>query len=319
MGYPTLKVLVTGSNGFIGYNVVRRLEFHGHDVVGIDNQTGYNSINSEELKILHHERNSRKKTISKVFDIRSEYIDKVFAYFKPDVVIHFASLPRQEVAKQDPLLASDVMTNGLINVLESSKQHKIKKFVYISSSMVYGKFEDGTDESKPCNPQGIYAILKLGGEKLVADYQGHFDYTIIRPSAVYGEYDSSIRVIGQFFVNAIRDQKLTVYGPKEILDFTHVDDCSKGIYQAVIGYGKHNIYNITRSADKPITLLNAAEKIVSMVGKGTIQTKDRNLEFPSRGRLNIARAKKDFEYDPKIDFDEGLLKTYEWFEYLLSK
>jgi len=235
------------------------------------------------------------------------------------MVIHFASLPRQQIAKQDPLLASDVMTNGLINVLESSKKYKIKKFVYISSSMVYGQFEDGADESKQCNPQGIYAILKLGGEKLVANYQEHFEYIIIRPSAVYGECDSSIRVISQFFVNAIRNQKLTVYGPKEILDFTHVDDCSKGIYQAVIGNGKHNIYNITRSADKPITLLDAAEQIVTIVGKGKIQIKDRNLEFPSRGRLNINRAKKDFEYDPKIDFNDGLMKTYEWFEYLLSK
>jgi len=314
-----LKILVTGSNGFIGHNVVRRLEFHGHDIVGVDNQTGYDSITSTELKILHHERNSRKKTVSKSFDIRSEYIDKLFSYFKPDIVVHFASLPRQQVAKQDPLLASDVMTNGLINVLESSKKHEIKKFVYISSSMVYGQFEDGTDESTSCNPQGIYAILKLGGEKLVADYKKYFNYTIIRPSAVYGEYDSSIRVVSQFFINAIHDQKLTVYGPKEILDFTHVDDCSKGIYQAVIGHGAYDIYNITRSADTPITLLDAAEKIVSIVGKGTIQTKDRNLEFPSRGRLNISRAKKDFEYDPKIDFDQGLIKTYEWFEYLLSK
>ena len=205
------------------------------------------------------------------------------------------------------------MSEGLLNLLEESKKHKVKKFVYISSSMVYGNFTDNVTEDAICNPQGQYGIMKLAGEWLVKDYtrQGHFDHVILRPSAVYGPYDVEDRVISKFLLTSMRNQTLKVNGPDESLDFTYVDDAADGIVAASLSENTNNkTYNITKSHSR--TLLDAAKLAISIVGKGNIEIKNRDKDFPSRGSLNIDRARKDFDFDPKVDVEEGFQIYYEW-------
>ena len=132
-----MKVLVTGGAGFIGHNVVRILEQQGHECIVIDTCTDYGFIPEEELNYLITNRLNRISAKVRLIDIREgQFVDTIFKTYEPDVVIHMASFPRQKVVEQNPLLASDVMSNGLINLLEKSKQYKVKKLVYISSSMV---------------------------------------------------------------------------------------------------------------------------------------------------------------------------------------
>jgi serine protease Do len=104
-------------------------------------------------------------------------------------------------------------------LLEETKRHKIPKFVYISSSMVYGDFDNDVTEDYNCRPQGQYGIMKLMGEHLVKDYtrRGCFDHVIIRPSAVYGEYDVEDRVVSKFMTMAMRGETLKVKGADEVL------------------------------------------------------------------------------------------------------
>jgi nucleoside-diphosphate-sugar epimerase len=167
-----VKFLVTGGAGFIGHNVVRILEKQGHECIVIDTCTDYGFIPKAELTYLINERSKRINARIRSIDIREgQFVDTIFKTYKPDVVIHMASFPRQKVVEQNPLLASDVMCNGLINLLEKSKQYAVKKFVYISSSMVYGDFTTDVLEAHTCRPQGQYGIMKLMGEKLVEDYQ----------------------------------------------------------------------------------------------------------------------------------------------------
>jgi nucleoside-diphosphate-sugar epimerase len=227
-----------------------------------------------------------------------------------------ASFPRQKVVEQNPLLASDVMSNGLINLLEKSKQHKVKKFVYISSSMVYGDFDTDVLEAHPCRPQGQYGIMKLMGEKLVEDYarQGAFDYTIIRPSAVYGEWDVEDRVVSKFMTTAMRGETLKVKGADEVLDFTYVEDTAMGIVLAAtqdVANGK--VYNITRSDERQYTLKDAAELAIRIAGKGSLEVADRDLSFPKRGRLSIMRAQRDLGYSPQVGVEEGFQRYYDWY------
>jgi nucleoside-diphosphate-sugar epimerase len=235
--------------------------------------------------------------------------------FNPDIVIHLASFPRQKVVNADPSLASEVMSTGLINLLESSKLHKIKKFVYISSSMVYGDFTDDVSENAICRPQGQYGIMKLAGEWLVRDYtrQGYFDHVIIRPSAVYGEWDVEDRVVSKFMLTAMRNGILKVNGASESLDFTYVEDAATGIVQAALSESAiNNTYNITKSHS--YTLLDAAELAVKITGKGTIEVRDKDKDFPSRGALNISAARRDFSYNPLVDVEEGFQRYYNWFK-----
>ena len=313
-----MKFLVTGGAGFIGHNVVRILESQGHECIVIDTCTDYGFIPKQELTYLVTERVKRINARVRQIDIREgQFVDTIFKTYKPDVVIHMASFPRQKVVEQNPLLASDVMSNGLINLLEKSKQYAVKKFVYISSSMVYGDFTADVLEAHTCRPQGQYGIMKLMGEKLVEDYNrlGAFDYTIIRPSAVYGEWDVEDRVVSKFMTMAMRGETLKVKGADEVLDFTYVEDTAMGIVLAATqDIANSKIYNITRSEQRQWTLKDAAELAISIAGNGRLEIAGRDLSFPKRGRLSIMRAQRDLGYAPKVDVEEGFQRYYDWYD-----
>ena len=312
-----MKYLVTGGAGFIGHNVVRILEQQGHECVIIDTCTDYGFIPKEELTYLINNRLKRVNAKVRSIDIReATFIDTIFKFYEPDVVIHMASFPRQKVVEQNPLLASDVMSNGLINLLEKSKKYSIKKFVYISSSMVYGDFTADVLEAHPCKPQGQYGIMKLMGEKLVEDYHrlGAFDYTIIRPSAVYGEWDVEDRVVSKFMTTAMRGETLKVKGADEVLDFTYVEDTAQGIVLAATqDIANSKVYNITRSDEQQYTLKDAAELAIRIAGKGSLELADRDLSFPKRGRLSIMKAVRDLGYTPQVDVEQGFQRYYDWY------
>jgi nucleoside-diphosphate-sugar epimerase len=309
------KILVTGGLGLIGHHVVSQLEKLNHDITIIDTCTTYGIIPQNEIDYLMSERRKKiRKALSYRYDIGdARNVGWLFAGHKFDMVIHLASFPRQKVVNANPMLGSRVMSEGLLNLLELSAQYKIKKFVYISSSMVYGDFTELADENWPCKPQGQYGIMKLAGEHLVKDYtrRGHFSHVIIRPSAVYGPLDVEDRVIAKFMLTAMRDGVLNVNGAGETLDFTYVEDAASGIVASALSPNTDNkTYNITKSHSR--SLLDAANLAVKIVGKGTISVRDKDADFPSRGALDITAARRDFGYDPKVDVEEGFKKYYDW-------
>jgi nucleoside-diphosphate-sugar epimerase len=314
-----MRILVTGGCGFIGHNVVERLQQEGHQVRIIDNQTSYGIIPHDELNYLMYERKKKFEYDTMVHEINidnsSVTSDIIFDLFMPEIVIHLASMPRQKIVNNNPIRGSDVMIGGLLSLLESSIKHEVKKFVYISSSMVYGDFTDDVKENAECNPQGAYAIMKYTGEQLVKDYtrryQKSISHTIIRPSAVYGPLDIEDRVVSKFLLGAMRGEVLKVYGPEERLDFTYIEDVVEGIVDAALSENtKNKTYNITRS--QSITLLEAAQYAINLAGQGSIQVHERDLGFPSRGSLNIYAAKRDFDYSPFVDFKDGLIEYHSW-------
>jgi nucleoside-diphosphate-sugar epimerase len=243
----------------------------------------------------------------------AEKVDRTFYIEEPEIVIHMASFPRQKIVNANPAWGSRVMSEGLLNLLESSNKYEVRKFIYISSSMVYGDFTDDVKEDAICRPQGQYGIMKLAGEWLVKDYsrRDNLCYSIIRPSAVYGPLDVEDRVISKFLLSAMRGETLNVNGANETLDFTYVDDAADGIVAATLSDNTDNkTYNITKSHS--VTLLEAAQMALKIAGGGKLTVNDRDLDFPSRGRLNIDAARKDFGYDPKIDVEEGFERYYAW-------
>jgi nucleoside-diphosphate-sugar epimerase len=315
MGQTMSKFLVTGGHGLIGHNVVQRLQQRGDSVSVMDTHTTYGIIPQSEIDYLISER--LKKLDPHVYyndDIAdSAAVEHVINKEQPSVIVHMASFPRQKVVNANPSWGADVMMRGLINLLESAKKHGVERFVYISSSMVYGDFEDQVHEEAECTPQGQYGIMKLAGEWLVKDYARRtgMEYVIIRPSAVYGPLDVEDRVVAKFMIAAMRGETLKVNGASETLDFTYVDDAADGIVAAATRImSRNNTYNITKSHS--VSLLEAAEMIVEIVGSGKIETRDRDLDFPSRGALNIDRARTILGYDPKVDVREGFEKYYEW-------
>jgi nucleoside-diphosphate-sugar epimerase len=312
-----MNIVVTGGLGLIGHNVVKRLHNLGHNIMIIDNMTDYTFIPRDEIDHLFTERKGLVRSFIPIVnrDIASKSIEQEFAWFKPDVVMHLASFPRQKVVNANPQLGAHTMVEGLLNLLELSVKHKVSKFMYVSSSMVYGDFNHCIKEDEPCCPQGQYGIMKYMGEWLVKDYErkGLIKSLIIRPSAVYGPLDVEDRVISKFILTAMRGGVLKVRGENERLDFTYVDDTADGMVAAVLSekaWG--NTYNITKGADH--TLLEAAKLAIDIVGKGEIEIHSKDADFPSRASLNIEAAQRDFGYDPKVTIQDGFKKYYEWFK-----
>ena len=310
-----MKILVTGGLGLIGHHVVSKLESLEHDVIITDTRTTYGIIPQDEIDYLMEERLKKIKSnkIHRIDISDAESIDWLIQKHQPAIIIHMASFPRQKVVNANPAMGARTMMEGLMNLCESAKKHNVCKFLYISSSMVYGDFTDDVVEDYHCKPQGQYGIMKLAGEHIVKDYSRRncFSHTIIRPSAVYGPLDVEDRVIAKFMLTAMRGGTLNVNGASETLDFTYVDDASDGIVAAALSPNTNNkTYNITKSHSR--TLLEAAQLALKLAGGGTLVVKDKDKDFPSRGALNIDAARKDFGYDPKVDVEEGFQKYYEW-------
>ena len=310
------NILVTGGLGLIGHNVVKRLQDKGHLVSIVDSKTNYGIIPQDELDYLMTERRKKIDRDSYIYDrdiCDAHVVDHIFNVEQPEIVIHMASFPRQKVVNANPALGSRVMSEGLLNLLEASNKYDVRKFIYMSSSMVYGDFTDDVKEDAICKPQGQYGIMKLAGEWLVKDYtrKTNLVHTIIRPSAVYGPLDVEDRVISKFLLTAMRGETLKVNGEKETLDFTYVEDAADGIVAATLSDNTENkTYNITKSHS--VTLLNAAHLAIKLAGGGTLLIKNKDADFPSRGSLNIDAARKDFGFNPKVDVEEGFNYYYEW-------
>jgi UDP-glucose 4-epimerase len=183
--------------------------------------------------------------------------------------------------------------------------------------MEYGNFEDiigiGVMENHATNHIGQYGIMKLAGEWLTRDYtrRTSMAHTIIRPSAVYGPLDVEDRVVSKFLMTAMNQGIIQVNGGNESLDFTYVDDAAHGIAQAAVSGDTWNTtYNITRGVAR--TLQEAAQLSINIAQGGSMRINDADANFPSRGALNIQRARLDFGFEPTVDIEQGFRKYYEW-------
>jgi nucleoside-diphosphate-sugar epimerase len=308
-----MKILITGGRGFIGAKVVELL-CQEHSVTVLDNNENYGLITSKELDRLY---SWRERKWGKVNFIHGNVRDRMVGLkaFKnnPDLVIHLASYPRAKIVNQDPISGVSQIVDGTTNMLWHAKTFRAKKFVYISSSMVYGNFTKKINEEADTKPINIYGEAKLTGERLVKLFckDSEMNYAIVRPSGVYGPGDLPDRVVSKFFEAAMANNPLKVHNGENKVDFTYRGDAAQGIVDVALSDVKNTSFNITYG--NAITLQQAAEEIIKITGsKSKIIDTGRNTLYPDRGTLDISRAKQLVGYNPKFSFAEGLVSTYRW-------
>jgi len=224
------------------------------------------------------------------------------AYY--DAVIFLSAEPNIAAVLKNPMLAYSTMTHGLHMCLE---QYSQSHFIFVSSSMAYGEWtKDKMTETDTCAPTNVYGQLKLLGEGIVKQF--HDNWTIVRPSAVYGPFDKPNRVVN-LFINKIHNNKeITLQGADNLFDFTYVDDIVHGLNLAVENMPSGETYNITRGESH--TLQSMTNMLYAKLGKQpnyTLEPKPKN--YPQRGALDISKASKELGYNPKFDLSRGLDDT----------
>ena len=328
MNIQNKKILLVGGSGFIGHNLALYLKEKNANPYIVDSLSINNlySLDNEEIKnknlysaILNNRIDLlKKKKIELIIkDARDHLaVSKIYKQIDPDIIIHLAAVSHANKSNKDPHTTFDNSLRTLENTLDYAKVNK-KHVIYLSSSMVYGNF-DGKDVSEEtnCKPMGIYGTLKLSGEHIVKAYSSVFDlpYTIIRPSALYGERCVSRRV-GQIFIeNAIQDLDININGSgDEKLDFTYIDDLVQGIYKSCINENsKNQTFNITFGNSRKLSEL--ADLVKSEFPTVKINYVGKEQFMPERGTLNIDKAKKLIDYSPQYKLEEGYIKYIQWYK-----
>ena len=329
------RIVLIGGAGFIGHNLALRLKESGADVAIVDGLQINNllAFTSSETKVHNKDfylevLNQRIALVQNagvpmyVQDSRDYHaISALMDKLKPEVVVHLAAVSHANKSNKDPYSTFDHSFRTLENALDISR-NGVEHFIYFSSSMVYGNFNGGiVTEESACEPIGIYGALKFGGEKLVIAYNQVFGlpYTIIRPSALYGERCVSRRV-GQIFIeNALQDKAVTISGVgSDRLDFTYIDDLVEGVIKTIENEDSRNhVFNLTYGESRSLN---------DMIGIIKEHFPNVNIEYvpkdkltPDRGTLSVEKAKKLIGYDPKWPLEMGLVKYINWYKKVTTK
>ena len=243
-------------------------------------------------------------------------ISVILGEYKPDVIIQLAAVSHANKSNKDPHTTFDHTLRTLENILDISKGLGCH-VIYFSSSMVYGNFKSNSvNEEVDCDPLGIYGTLKYSGELITKAYNRVFDipYTIIRPSALYGERCVSRRVSQIFIENAVQEMDITINGDgSDKLDFTYIDDLIDGIILAIENKNAiNNTFNLTYGEGRKISEM--AEILKSHFTGININYHPKDKLTPNRGTLNIDKAKDLLGYSPKNPIEEGYSKYIKWYK-----
>jgi len=313
------KIFITGGAGFIGSYIAKKLIKMDEEVIVYDAFVQYVSpFESRHQKYLEKRFEGLKDRIVIVRgDTRNKGdIRRNILKYKPDRILHLAALPIADLANLYSEEAITTILQGTANVLEVIRDVDfVKRFIYTSSSMIYGDFQyTPADEEHPKNPTEIYGGTKYAGEILTQSFGRRYgiEYTIVRPSAVYGPTDINKRVSQIFLENALQGEEIIVHGEGRIkLDFTDIEDVVNGFILAIFKEEAGNeIFNITRGEGRSIVEL--ADIIKKYFPDLKIVYKQAEIFRPKRGTLDITKARQLLGYNPKFSLEDGMKKYIEF-------
>jgi len=329
------RIVIIGGAGFMGHNLALHLKRLGSEVSIIDGLEVNNLTsvigNSDNLPHPHlslavlYERLQllREADIPLYVQDARDYhgLSHLIGKTKPQVILHLAAVSHANRSNKDPYSTFDHSLRTLENALDNARNN-IEHFIYISSSMVYGHFKDGqVDENSQCEPLGIYGALKFSGEKMVIAYNQAFGlpYTIIRPSALYGERCISRRV-GQIFIeNALFGKEITINGDgSDGLDFTYIQDLINGLTKVIENdNSRSQIFNLTYGSAR--TIADMLDILRSHFPNISIRNNPKDALMPDRGTLSVDKARSILGYEPSWSLDVGYPKYIEWYKDLFKR
>lgn len=309
------RVLVTGGAGFIGRESVRKLLSSGYEVICFD---------LAEQIVRHRPYLDKIATLGALTLVSGSLLDRNAirqAIARTDVVLHLAAMLGVKKTEANKLSCIEINITGTENVLSAAVSEGVKKFIFASSSEVYGEPNRNpireTDDTKG---KTVYAVTKLAGEELVKGYHQLYpsmDYTIIRFFNTYGEGQVAQFVLCKFVREVMAGRNPVVYGDgSQVRSYGHVDDVTDGVKRIIenpVSNGR--VYNLGNST-QVMTLTELAQRVIDLVNPeqglrvevlGGFAGSDRIAEREIHVRYcDTSFAKKDLGFDPRITVDEGI-------------
>ena len=309
-------ILVTGAAGFIGSHAAERLTEAGFKVVGVDNFCDFYDRRWKEMNLRSI---SDAVEVEEMDVVDGPAIDRLIQLARPAAILHLAAMAGVRPSIEQPAYYARVNVEGTTHLLESARRHGVGRFIFASSSSVYGNlshvpFREDDDVSEPISP---YAATKRAGELIC--YTFHHLYRLpvacLRFFTVYGPRQRPDLAIHKFTRLIDRGCPIPFFGDGSTSrDYTYVDDTVAGIVgalQRIPEYG-YRIYNLGGSS--PVTLRDLVAAIEHALGKPAIL--DRRAAQPGdveRTFADISLAGREIDYHPRIPLEQGLARFVEWY------
>ncbi len=310
------KILITGGAGFIGSHLSETLLLAGHEVVCLDDFNDYYDPQSKRRNIaplLSH----KSYSLVEGDILNSELLNQIFQKSRINVIVHLAARAGVRPSIKEPLLYQKVNVEGTTNLLEAARKFGVEKFIFGSSSSVYGEnkkvpFSENDPVDHPISP---YAASKKAGELICYTYHHLYrlPVTCLRFFTVYGPRQRPDMAIHKFTKNIFEGQKVTMFGDgSSRRDYTFVDDIIDGITRSIAYCRGYHIYNLGES--KTIALNELIQLIPHPLAKNPIienlpeQARDVPITY-----ADITKPRAETGYDPKIAIEAGIERFVKWY------
>jgi dTDP-glucose 4,6-dehydratase len=311
-----MKLLVTGGAGFIGSAFVRlMLSGPAARIVNLDKLTYAGNLENLESIAAHP---GYRFVHADICD--APLVDSLLAEEIPDAIVHFAAESHVDRSILAPSPVFETNLRGTFTLLESARAHHVPRFIHVSTDEVYGSLEAPleADEDFPLKPTSPYSASKAGSDLLARSYFTTYRVPIIitRASNNYGPYQFPEKLIPLMISNALEGRPLPVYGDGlQVRDWLYVDDHCRAI-QAVLEKGRDGeIYNI--GGNRSLPNLEIVRKILAIAGAADtlIRFVEDRPGHDRRYGLSSAKIMRETGWAPRVDFDNGLARTIDWYRH----
>lgn len=312
-----MTILVTGGAGFIGSHLCEHFLSKGHRVISLDNFDDFYNPAIKEQNINSLLKNENYELVRG--DIRDAAVLKnIFEKNTVDCVVHLAAKAGVRPSIQQPVHYMDVNVNGTANLLESMRRAGVNRFVFGSSSSIYGNqekmpFSETDDVSRPISP---YAASKHSGELISYTYHHLYgmDVACLRFFTVYGPRQRPDLAIHKFTQLALDGQPIPLYGDGGTRrDYTFVGDIVQGISKLIESKDwRYEVFNL--GCGNPVTLLDMVKAVEQALGKPLeINFLEKQPGDVEQTHADIRKAQAFFGYQPTVSLQEGVRQFVEWF------
>ena len=341
------KILITGAAGFIGYHLSKRLIKNNFFVIGLDNLNSYYSSTLKEKRIdqINQILQTGKNFLSNWKFIKADITNEnklnlIFEEFKPDYVIHLAAQAGVRYSLENPKEYINTNILGFYNVIETCKYHRIKKFLYASSSSVYGgnKRLPFSEKDSVDHPVSIYAATKRSNELIAHTYSHLYQLPCfgLRFFTVYGPWGRPDMAPMIFAKSIFEGETIKIYNDGDMVrDFTYIDDIVESIIRLLdktpckgldfdemnpnpsTSWAPHQIINIGNS--KSIKLMHFIEGLEKEIGIKAIKSFEKiQLGDVKETLAETKSIQKLTGFKPNTSIDEGIKRFVDWYKEFYS-